>query len=176
MCAIPALGPSVGRFARPIASNGVHVITELDPAPWPGERTVVTIGAYDGVHLGHQAVIDQVRAIASESAARSVVLTFDRHPAMVVRPESAPQLLTDPEQRLELLAATGIDATVVLPFDEEQSHESPESFVHRVLVRGHTCARWWSARTSTSVPTAAVTSICSRSSDVRTTSRSVRSS
>ena len=64
------------------------------------------------------------------------MLTFDRHPAMVVRPESAPQLLTDGEQRLELLAATGIDATVVLPFDEEQSHESPESFVQRALVRG----------------------------------------
>ena len=112
------------------------MITELDPAPWPGERTVVTIGAYDGVHLGHQAVIDQVRTIAAELTALSVVLTFDRHPAMVVRPESAPQLLTDPEQRLELLAATGIDATVVLPFDEDQSHESPESFVHRALVRG----------------------------------------
>jgi riboflavin kinase / FMN adenylyltransferase len=114
----------------------VQVITELDPAPWPGERTVVTIGAYDGVHLGHRAVIDQVRSIASGLAARSVVLTFDRHPAMVVRPESAPHLLTDAEQRLELLAATGIDATVVLPFDEQQSHESPESFVHRILVRG----------------------------------------
>ena len=114
----------------------MQVITAVDPAPWPDDRTVVTIGAYDGVHLGHQAVIDQVRAIAAESAARSVVLTFDRHPAMVVRPESAPQLLTDPQQRLELLAATGIDATVVLPFDEEQSHESPESFVRRVLVSG----------------------------------------
>ncbi len=112
------------------------MITELDPAPWPGDRTVVTIGAYDGVHLGHQAVIDQVRTIAAELTALSVVLTFDRHPAMVVRPESAPQLLTDPEQRLELLAATGIDATVVLPFDEDQSHESPESFVDRALVRG----------------------------------------
>jgi riboflavin kinase/FMN adenylyltransferase len=114
----------------------VDVVTTLDPPPWPDERTVVTIGAYDGVHLGHQAVIDQVRAIAAESGARSVVLTFDRHPATVVRPESAPLLLTDPEQRLELLAATGIAATVVLPFDEEQSHESAESFVHRVLVNG----------------------------------------
>jgi riboflavin kinase/FMN adenylyltransferase len=114
----------------------VQVVTTLDAPPWPDERTVVTIGAYDGVHLGHQAVIEQVRSIGEELGAKSVVLTFDRHPAMVVRPESAPLLLTDPEQRLELLAATGIDATVVLPFDEEQSHESPESFVHRVLVTG----------------------------------------
>jgi riboflavin kinase / FMN adenylyltransferase len=114
----------------------VQVITDVDPAPWPDERTVVTIGAYDGVHVGHQAVIDQVRDIAGDSGAKSVVLTFDRHPATVVRPESAPQLLTDSDQRLELLAETGIDATVVLPFDEEQSHESAESFVSRVLVSG----------------------------------------
>lgn len=114
----------------------MQVITDINPTPWPDERTVVTIGAYDGVHLGHQAVIEQVKSIADESDSRSVVLTFDRHPATIVRPESAPQLLTDSEQRLELLAATGLDATVVLPFDEEQSHESPESFVKRVLVAG----------------------------------------
>ena len=62
------------------------------------------------------------------------MLTFDRHPATIVRPESAPQLLTVTEQRLELLAATGLDATVVLPFDEAQSKESPEEFIERVLV------------------------------------------
>jgi len=112
----------------------VEVITSLGQAPWPGERTIVTIGAYDGVHLGHQAVINQVRAIADEAGARSVVLTFDRHPATVVRPESAPPLLTNNDQRLELLRKTGIDATVVLSFDEHQSHETPESFIQRVLV------------------------------------------
>ncbi len=114
----------------------MEVVTTLDPPPWPGERTVVTIGAYDGVHLGHQAVIAEVRAKAKALGARSVVVTFDRHPDTVVRPESAPQLLTSPEQRLELLAATGIDATVVLRFDEAQSKESPESFVERVLIGG----------------------------------------
>jgi len=114
----------------------VQVITELDAPPWPGERSVVTIGAYDGVHLGHQAVIAEVRERAAREGARSVVLTFDRHPAMIVRPESAPQLLTSPEHRLELLAATGIDATVVLHFDEVQAKESPESFTERVLIEG----------------------------------------
>lgn len=112
----------------------MDVITNVDSPPWPGERTVVTIGAYDGVHLGHQAVIEQVRALAAELDARSVVLTFDQHPAMVVRPESAPRLLTNHDQRLELLAETGIDATVVISFDAEQAHETPESFVQRVLV------------------------------------------
>ncbi len=112
----------------------MDVITDISTPPWPGERTVVTIGAYDGVHVGHQAVIAQVRALAAELADRSVVLTFDRHPATVVRPESAPPILTDETQRLELLAKTGIDATVVLPFDERQANEPPESFIERVLV------------------------------------------
>lgn len=101
---------------------------------FPGERTVVTIGAYDGLHLGHQAVIAEVCRQASERGCRSAVITFDRHPASVVRPESAPKLLTDNEQRLELLEATGVDAAVVLPFDETQSGESASGFVERVLV------------------------------------------
>jgi riboflavin kinase/FMN adenylyltransferase len=95
---------------------------------------VVTIGAYDGVHRGHQAVIAAVRERAEALGAHSVVVTFDRHPASIVRPESAPKLLTDPDQKLELLAATGVDATVLVHFDEDQAGESPEAFVERVLV------------------------------------------
>ncbi|HQZ34399.1 MAG TPA: bifunctional riboflavin kinase/FAD synthetase [Ilumatobacteraceae bacterium] len=112
----------------------MRVVTDLSVPLWPGERTVVTIGAYDGVHLGHQAVIAEVRRIAHATRARSAVLTFDRHPASVVRPESAPQLLTDLDQKLELLAATGIDATLVVKFDEAQSLEEPMSFAQRILV------------------------------------------
>jgi riboflavin kinase/FMN adenylyltransferase len=114
----------------------VQRVTDLSAPPWPGERAVITIGAYDGVHLGHQAVIDHVRRLASESGARSAVVTFDRHPASVVRPESAPHLLTDFEQKMELLDATGVDAVVVVPFDDRQAAESPESFVGRVLIDG----------------------------------------
>ena len=111
------------------------VVTDPDVCPWADDRAVITIGAYDGVHLGHQAVIAQVRQRAEEIGAKSVVVTFDRHPASVVRPESAPRLLTSPDQKLELLEATGIDAVVIVPFDERQAAESPESFVDRVLVR-----------------------------------------
>jgi riboflavin kinase / FMN adenylyltransferase len=113
----------------------VRVVTDLQDCPWADERAVITIGAYDGVHLGHRAVIDQVRRRAEELGARSVVVTFDRHPASVVRPESAPKLLTSYEQKMELLEATGVDGVVVVPFDERQAAESPESFVDRVLVR-----------------------------------------
>ena len=96
---------------------------------------MITIGAYDGVHLGHRAVIEQVRERAAELGAKSVVVTFDRHPASVVRPESAPPLLTSNDQKMELLAETDIDAVVVVPFDEAQAAETPESFIDRVLVR-----------------------------------------
>ena len=121
-------------WAHPASVGPVRVVSDLSVSPWPGERTVITIGAYDGVHLGHQAVIAEVRRIAQAAGARSAVLTFDRHPASVVRPESAPQLLTDLDQKLELLAATGIDATLVVKFDEVQSREAPMSFAQRVLV------------------------------------------
>ncbi len=110
------------------------MIADLSSSPWPDARSVLTIGAYDGVHRGHQAVIAQVRRQAEAIGARSVVVTFDRHPASVVRPESAPRLLTDLDQKLELLEATGVDATVVVSFDEAQSREEPSSFVERVLV------------------------------------------
>ena len=110
----------------------MQLVTDASVPPFPGEDSVITIGAYDGLHLGHQAVIDEVRRTASERGYRSAIVTFDRHPAVVVRPESAPQLLTDHEQRLELLDRTGIDAAVVLPFDEDQSQESALSFIERV--------------------------------------------
>jgi len=95
---------------------------------------VVTIGAYDGVHLGHRAVIRQVRQRAAELGALSVVVTFDRHPASVVRPDAAPRLLTTPDQKIEFLSQTGVDAVVVVPFSAEQAKETPVDFVTRVLV------------------------------------------
>ncbi|MFM7252036.1 MAG: bifunctional riboflavin kinase/FAD synthetase [Ilumatobacteraceae bacterium] len=110
------------------------VIRDQSSCPWPGERSVVTIGAYDGVHRGHQSVIGEVRRRAAAAGARSVVITFDRHPASVVRPESAPRLLTDLDQKLELLAETGVDATLVVHFDDEQSREDPVDFARRVVV------------------------------------------
>jgi riboflavin kinase/FMN adenylyltransferase len=119
-----------------IACPSVQVINDLSQPPWPGERSVITIGAFDGVHLGHTAVVAQVRRLAAALDARSVVVTFDRHPASVVRPESAPRLLTDLPTRLELLAETGLDATVVLAFDQARADESAHNFVEEVLVNG----------------------------------------
>ena len=112
----------------------VQVIHGAAPCPTPLEPSVVTIGAYDGVHLGHQVVIGQVRELAASRGLQTVVVTFDRHPATVVRPDSAPKLLCDLDQKLELLAATGVDATYVIRFDAERASETAEEFVDDVLV------------------------------------------
>jgi riboflavin kinase/FMN adenylyltransferase len=112
----------------------MEVLRDQARCPSPPEGTVVTIGAYDGVHLGHRSVIRLVRQRAAERGLRSAVVTFDRHPASVVRPESAPRLLTDLEQKLELLAETGIDYCLVVAFDEARSRETAEDFVEEVLV------------------------------------------
>ena len=81
---------------------------------------MVTIGAYDGVHRGHVAVIERVKRLAAEGGMATAVVTFDRHSASVVRPESAPLLLTDLDQKLELLSATGIDYALVVHFDDRR--------------------------------------------------------
>jgi riboflavin kinase/FMN adenylyltransferase len=112
----------------------MQVIRESESSSAPQQGTVVTIGAYDGVHRGHQAVIRNVRDLAAARGLATAVVTFDRHPAAVVRPESAPKLLTDLAQKLELLAATEVDHTLVLHFDEVRSKEPAEEFVHEVLV------------------------------------------
>jgi riboflavin kinase/FMN adenylyltransferase len=112
----------------------VQVLRDTEACDTPPEGTVVTIGAYDGIHRGHQAVIAEVRRRAAELGAKSAVVTFDRHPAEVVRPESAPRLLTDLDQKLELLAATGVDITRVITFDEQRADESAADFVQEVLI------------------------------------------
>jgi riboflavin kinase/FMN adenylyltransferase len=94
----------------------------------------VAIGAFDGVHLGHQAVLRLVCDLARARGLTSTVLTFDRHPAEVVRPGSAPKVLTTLEQKLELLEATGaVDECLVLAFDEARSKEPAEDFVAELL-------------------------------------------
>ena len=95
---------------------------------------MVTIGAYDGVHLGHRSVIADVCRRAGASGHLAALVTFDRHPAQVIRPESAPLLLTDLDQRLELLSTTGLDIVVVVEFDEARARETAEDFVNEVLV------------------------------------------
>lgn len=112
----------------------MEVITGDAPCPSLEEGVAATIGFFDGVHRGHQRLIDVTRKVAGDQGSRSAVVTFDRHPASVVRPESAPLLLTDIDQRLERLEDAGVDVTLVLDFDEARAKESAEDFVTEVLV------------------------------------------
>jgi riboflavin kinase/FMN adenylyltransferase len=112
----------------------MQVLRDLEQCPAPPVGTVVTIGAYDGVHRGHREVIARVQRLAAERGLETAVVTFDRHPASVVRPDSAPALLTDLDQKLELLADTGVAYTLVVHFDEVRSKEPADEFVTEVLV------------------------------------------
>jgi riboflavin kinase/FMN adenylyltransferase len=112
----------------------MRVVRSLDGCPELTAGSVVTVGAFDGVHLGHQALLRLVREEADKRGQVTALVTFDRHPAQVVRPESAPKLLTSLDQKLELLEATGlVDHAVVLTFDETRRRESAEDFVTEVL-------------------------------------------
>jgi riboflavin kinase / FMN adenylyltransferase len=106
----------------------------LDATPGDLGRTVVTIGMYDGVHRGHQKLIGEAVARARTLRRPCLLLTFDPHPAEVIRPGSHPAILTSMDRKAELVAELGVDAMCVLPFTQEFMRLSPESFTHTVLV------------------------------------------
>jgi len=118
-------------------SAGVRTWGSLSEVPRDLDRTVVTIGNFDGVHLGHQHVLRRGReAVERTGADLLVVVTFDPHPMAVLRPEHAPSTLSPVPARVDLLARAGADAVLVLPFDREVAAWTPEEFVRRVLVDG----------------------------------------
>lgn len=102
------------------------------PHDWP--RSVVTIGVFDGVHIGHRAILATARNRADELGVPVVAVTFDPHPSEVVRPGSHPTLLSTLDQRVELLHSVGADAVVVLPFTSRLAATTPEEFARLVLV------------------------------------------
>ncbi|MFQ1001310.1 bifunctional riboflavin kinase/FAD synthetase [Modestobacter sp. SSW1-42] len=106
----------------------------LDAAPGDLGRAVVTIGMYDGVHRGHQHLIGAAVARARAMRRPALLLTFDPHPAEVVRPGSHPAILTAADRKAELVASLGVDAMCVLPFTPAFSRLTPGEFTHTVLV------------------------------------------
>ncbi|MEC7827810.1 MAG: bifunctional riboflavin kinase/FAD synthetase [Actinomycetota bacterium] len=112
----------------------MEIIRDLAWSPTLEQGSVVTVGEYDGVHRGHRTIISEMHRLAAERGCATAVVTFDRHPATVVRPESAPLLLCDLDHKLELLAETGVDYTLVVEFTPEQAEVPAESFARQVLV------------------------------------------
>lgn len=108
----------------------IRSLAELDSFTSP---SVVTVGNFDGVHCGHRMVITSVLERARELNAQAVAVTFDPHPAHVLRTDSRLPLITPVAEKLELLAATGLDLVLVLPFTEELRHWTARHFAERVL-------------------------------------------
>jgi riboflavin kinase/FMN adenylyltransferase len=106
----------------------------LDAVPSGWGRSVVTVGVFDGVHRGHQQLIGAAVAAGRARGLPTVLVTFDPHPAEVVRPGSHPARLTGLRRRADLVAELGVDAFLVLPFTTELSRRSPAEFAHEVLV------------------------------------------
>ena len=106
----------------------------LDPIPGGWGRCVLTIGVFDGVHRGHQQLIGRAVEEAAKRDVPSVLLTFDPHPAEVVRPGSHPAQLTPLRRRSELVEELGVDVFCVLPFTPEMSRMAADEFVHEILV------------------------------------------
>ena len=114
--------------------SAVEIWRSLADVPADLGGTVVTIGNFDGVHLGHRRVLARAREIADERGLPVVAIIFDPHPMAVLRPEHAPTQLTTVVRRAELLTEAGADHVLALPFDREMAAWSPEEFEQRVLV------------------------------------------
>ena len=107
---------------------------DLSEVPADFGPSAVAIGKFDGVHAGHRSVIAELRAVARRESLAATIVTFDRHPLSLLRPESCPPPLVSNAQKVELLAETGVDATLMLTFDRAFSEQPPEVFVRRILV------------------------------------------
>ncbi|MBT8488706.1 MAG: bifunctional riboflavin kinase/FAD synthetase [Gemmatimonadetes bacterium] len=105
------------------------------PPGIPSDRgTVVTVGTFDGVHLGHWTVLQEIRRRAEATGRRSVLVTFDPHPLKIVRPEHAPLSLTTPVEKKEILAESGLDYAVFISFTHALSRYEPRRFVEEILI------------------------------------------
>ncbi len=113
---------------------GIRVFRSLEEASGVFGPSALTIGNFDGVHLGHTRILRRVCEVARANGWKPSVLTFDPHPAKVVAPERAPRLMTSIEQRCRIMESEGIQQILVLPFTREVSQLTPEQFTQDVLV------------------------------------------
>src|SRR5216684_3617108 len=110
----------------------IHFPDDQRPSRWA--HPVLALGNFDGVHRGHRKILDRLQRVGVERGATSVVMTFDPHPPRIVRPEKAPLLLMTKTQKLDAIAAAGIQGAAILRFTPEVSRWDPETFVATILV------------------------------------------
>jgi riboflavin kinase/FMN adenylyltransferase len=114
--------------------EALRLFRSLESAAGSFGPCALTIGNFDGAHIGHQRIFRRVSEVARENGWKAATLTFDPHPTRVVAPARAPKLLTTPEERARSMHAFGIQEVLILPFDRNIASLSPEEFVQRVLV------------------------------------------
>lgn len=112
----------------------MRIIRGFQSSPPEAPSSVVALGAFDGIHLAHQKILDVAVSRARTVGAQALVCTFDPYPLQVLRPEQAPPPISTLDERLALIARHGIDTTVVIPFTREFSQVEPEAFVKDVLL------------------------------------------
>ena len=112
------------------------VVSEVGAVPSELKPTVVTIGKFDAIHLGHQELLRETIELAEEHMLVPAVVTFDRHPSEILNPGNAPQPVIGINQKKELLDQAGIELMVALAFDDALAHSSAEDFVSEILVSG----------------------------------------
>jgi riboflavin kinase / FMN adenylyltransferase len=131
----PQPAPAASEWGRARNIGQVKVFRHLEGVPADFSSTILSVGNFDGVHRAHQAVLAEVVHRAQERGAKSLAVTFEPHPTRILRPDVAPKLITPLPSKLELLAATGLDATLVLPFSRDLSLTAPREFAQEILGR-----------------------------------------
>lgn len=111
----------------------MRIFRHLEEIPRDFGPTIVSVGNFDGVHRAHQLVLQRIAERARELKGKSIAVTFDPHPVSILRPEAAPKLITPMERKLELLAQSGIEAALVIPFTHDFSQMRAQEFAAHVL-------------------------------------------
>ena len=114
--------------------GAIQIISDNEVLPESVDQTVASIGVFDGVHKGHQQLLNLVKGKSISGAIPSVVITFDRHPTEVTSPENAPKVLTPLSKKILLLDELGIDYVYVLTFNESRASTPAVKFINEIFV------------------------------------------
>jgi riboflavin kinase/FMN adenylyltransferase len=124
----------------------MEVFRDIEDFHRPDLKTVVTMGNFDGIHLGHQALVSNAVTEARQWRTESMVFTFEPHPLKLLAPERAPQMIVNHQDKMEMLEALGVDAVVVQAFDRHFSNIEAKEFVRRYLVERLHLSKIWLGR------------------------------
>jgi riboflavin kinase/FMN adenylyltransferase len=124
----------------------MEVFRDIEDFRRPELKTVVTMGNFDGIHLGHQALVGNAVAEAKQWRTKSVVFTFEPHPLKLLAPERAPRMIVDHQDKMDMLQALGVDAVIVQSFDHRFASIQAEDFVRRYLLERLNLSKIWLGR------------------------------